>query len=289
MNILIVGNNGMLGQDMARAARDAGHTVYGIDLPEIDITKSDSVRRHVAEVKPQAVINCAAYTAVDACETDRGRAFAVNAHGAGFLALAAEECGAALVHFSTDYVFDGIKSGPYIESDPVNPLSVYGKSKLEGEVLVQKNCKRSFIFRTAWLYGTGGSNFVKTIRELAKKNSAADSPLRVVNDQSGSPTYTADVCRQTFGMLGTGHFGLYHCTSEGQCSWYDFAVEIIRTSGIRATVEPCTTAEYPRPARRPANSVLENSGLKKLGLNLMPHWKDAFASFLRDEQRRDTR
>jgi dTDP-4-dehydrorhamnose reductase len=209
----------------------------------------------------------------------------VSARGAGLLASAAEGCGAAFVHFSTDYVFDGQKISPYVESDPANPASVYGRSKLEGELLVRKNCRRSFIFRIAWLYGTGGNNFVKTIRELSKKNAAAGSPLRVVNDQTGSPTYTADVCRQTLRMLETIHYNLYHCTSEGECSWYDFACEIVRASGIQAMVKSCTTAEFPRPAPRPANSVLENSGLKKLGLNLMTHWKDGFAAFLRDEQR----
>jgi len=284
MNILIVGHNGMLGQDMVRAARGAGHRVTGVDFPEIDITKQESVQPRVAAEKPQVVINCAAYTAVDACETDRDRAFAVNAHGAGLLAHAAGECGSVFVHFSTDYVFDGTRTGPYRESDPVNPVSVYGKSKLEGELLVRDICLRSFIFRIAWLYGTGGNNFVKTIRSLAQKNAAANSPLRVVSDQTGSPTYTYDVCRQTLHMLQTKHFGLYHCTSEGECSWYDFAAEIVRAAGIPAQVLPCTTAEFPRPALRPANSVLENSGLKKLGLNLMPHWKEAFAAFLRDEQ-----
>ena len=289
MDILVVGHEGMLGQEMARAARDAGHRVTGVDLPDIDITKEESIQARIAATRPQAVINCAAFTAVDACETDNKRAFAVNARGAGLLAAAAEECGAAFVHFSTDYVFDGRKKSPYVESDPANPASVYGRSKREGELLVRKNCGRSFVLRIAWLYGTGGSNFVKTIRALANKNAAAGSPLRVVNDQTGSPTYTADVCRQTFGMLGTEHFGLYHCTSEGACSWYDFASEIVRAAAIPVTVLPCTTAEFPRPAPRPANSVLENSGLKKLGLNLMPHWKDGFAAFLRDEQRNGPR
>jgi len=205
------------------------------------------------------------------------------------LASAAEGCGAAFVHFSTDYVFDGRKKSPYVESDPANPASVYGRSKLEGELLVQKNSKRSYIFRIAWLYGTHGNNFVKTIRSLAQKNAAANNPLRVVNDQFGSPTYTADVCRQTFGMIETPHFGLYHSTSEGQCTWFDFACEIVRASGIPAQVQPCTTAEFPRPAPRPANSVLENSALKKLGLNLMTHWKEAFADFMRDEQRNSLR
>jgi dTDP-4-dehydrorhamnose reductase len=215
------------------------------------------------------IINCAAYTAVDACETDRDRAFAVNADGAGLLACSARAHDCSFVHFSTDYVFDGTKTGPYIESDPANPVSVYGKSKLEGELLVRNNCKQSFIFRIAWLYGTGGSNFVKTIRNVARKNAAA---------------YTADVCRQTLRMIETPHFGLYHSTSEGECSWFDFASEIVRCAGIPAQVQPCTTAEFPRPAPRPANSVLENGGLKRLGLNFMPHWKEAFAAFLRDEQ-----
>jgi len=274
----------MLGQDMVCATRDAGHRVTGIDFPEIDITRSDSVERHIARVKPQAIINCAAYTAVDACETDRGRAFAVNADGAGLLARSASAHDCSFVHFSTDYVFDGTKTGPYIESDPANPASVYGTSKLEGELLVRNNCKQSFIFRIAWLYGTGGSNFVKTIRNVARKNAAANTPVRVVNDQTGSPTYTANVCRQTLRMIETPHFGLYHCTSEGECSWFDFASEIVRAAGVPVKVEPCTTAEFPRPAPRPMYSVLENSGLKKLGLNLMPHWKDAFAAFLREEQ-----
>jgi dTDP-4-dehydrorhamnose reductase len=289
MELFVVGNNGMLGREMVRAARSAGHAVKGVDLPEIDIASPSSIRSCMAASRPGAVINCAAYTAVDLCESERERAFAVNARGAGLLAGAAEECGAVFVHFSTDYVFDGKKYSPYVESDPVNPASAYGASKREGELLVQKNCGRSFIFRIAWLYGTEGGSFVRTIRELAEKNAPAGVSLRVVNDQTGSPTYTADVCRQTLRMLETGRFGLYHSTSEGECTWYDFAVEIVRAAGIPAIVEPCTTAEFPRPAPRPAYSVLENSALKKLGLNLMPHWKEAFAAFLRDEQRGDMR
>lgn len=285
MKILIVGHNGMLGQDMVHAAREAGHHVTGIDFPDIDITKSESIQKHVAAVRPQAIINCAAYTAVDACETNRDLAFAVNAEGAGFLARCANENHVAFVHFSTDYVFDGRKKTPYVESDPVNPQSVYGKSKLEGEVQVQKNCSRSYIFRIAWLYGKNGSNFVKTIRNLAQKNASTGAPLRVVNDQFGTPTCTIDVCRQTFGMIETGgNFGLYHSTSEGECSWYDFAVEIVRASGSKVQVLPCTTAEFPRPAPRPMYSVLENSKLKKLGLNMMPEWKDGFKKFLNVEK-----
>jgi dTDP-4-dehydrorhamnose reductase len=285
MNILIVCHNGMLGKDMVLAARNAGHHVTGVDFPDIDITRIDSIQKQVAGIKPEVIINCAAYTAVDACETDRDKAFAVNARGAGLLARCADEARAAFVHFSTDYVFDGTKAVPYVETDPVNPASVYGKSKLEGEVQVQKGCSRSYIFRIAWLYGKNGANFVKTIRNLAQKNASTDTPLRVVNDQFGTPTYTVDVCRQTFGMIETrGHFGLYHSTSEGECSWYDFAVEIVRATGIQVKVLPCTTAEFPRPAPRPMYSVLENSRLKKLGLNMMPDWKEAFEKFLKEER-----
>jgi len=285
MNILIVGHNGMLGSDMMIVTRSAGHDVTGIDVPDIDITKRDSIQRCLAAVKPQIIINCAAYTAVDACETARERAFAVNAQGAGLLAGCAHESQAVLVHFSTDYVFDGTKAQPYLENDPTNPVSVYGKSKLEGELLVQKNCSRSFIFRIAWLYGARGGNFVKTIKTLAQKNLSLGMPLRVVNDQVGTPTWTVTVCRQTFGMIETKHYGLYHCTSEGRCSWYDFALEIVRTAGIEVQVVPCSTAEFPRPAPRPANSVLENGRLKELGLNIMPYWKAGFENFLKDEKK----
>jgi dTDP-4-dehydrorhamnose reductase len=285
MKILVIGHNGMLGSDMMIVARSAGHDVIGIDVPDIDITKRESIQQCLAAVNPQTIINCAAYTAVDACETNSELAFAVNAQGAGLLAGCAHESKAVLVHFSTDYVFDGTKKQPYVESDPTNPVSVYGRSKLEGEQLVQKNCRRSFIFRIAWLYGAKGSNFVKTIQTLAQKNLSLGIPLRVVNDQVGTPTWTVDVCRQTFGMIGTEHYGLYHCTSEGRCSWFDFALEIVRAAGIGAQVVPCSTAEFPRPAPRPANSVLENSGLKKLGLNSMPHWKEAFEEFLREKNK----
>jgi dTDP-4-dehydrorhamnose reductase len=284
MKVLVVGHHGMLGADMMRAAAAAGHEVRGSDFPEIDITEVESIRRCFAAAGPQAVINCSAYTAVDACETNREQAFAVNADGACLLARCAEEYNATFVHFSTDYVFDGTASRPYVETDPTNPMSVYGKSKLAGEILVQKNSSRAFIFRIAWLYGAGGNNFVKTIRTIAAKNAAAGVPLRVVNDQIGTPTSTVDVCRQTLRMVETDHYGIYHSTSEGKCSWFDFALEIVRASGIPALVLPCSTVEFPRPAPRPMNSVLENSRLKEFGMNIMPHWKKGFEEFLMEEK-----
>jgi dTDP-4-dehydrorhamnose reductase len=284
MRVLIVGHKGMLGSDMMGAARAAGHEATGIDFPDIDITKKESIEKCFAAAAPQAVINCAAYTAVDACETNCDAAFAVNAAGAGLLARAAEERKAACVHFSTDYVFDGTATRPYVESDATNPTSVYGRSKLEGERLVLKNSTHAFIFRIAWLYGAGGNNFVKTIRSIALKNAASGAPLRVVNDQTGTPTWTVDVCAQTLRMMTTQHYGLYHATSEGRCSWFDFAVAIVRAAGTPVQVQPCSTAEFPRPAPRPMFSVLENSGLKKIGKNIMPAWEVAFEKFLREEK-----
>ncbi len=283
MKILIVGHKGMLGDEMLSAARTAGHEVTGIDFPDIDITRPESVRACLREGRPDTVINCAAFTAVDACETEPRKAFAVNAEGAGNLALAAKEVRSIFVHYSTDYVFDGTARVPYVETDPTGPASVYGRSKLEGERLASMNNARSFIIRIAWLYGMTGNNFVKSIRNLAQKNEATGAHLRVVNDQIGSPTCTLDVCNQTLCLLETGHFGLYHATSEGQCSWYDFAREIVRAAGSPAVVDPCTTAELTRPAPRPAWSVLENAALKRLGLNRMPHWKDAFSAFTKVE------
>jgi dTDP-4-dehydrorhamnose reductase len=283
MKLLIVGCNGMLGTDMVIEAKKAGHDVRGIDFPQIDITKPQSVGEIVAEARPEAIINCAAYTAVDACETNAETAFAVNARGPTNLAAVASECGALLVHYSTDYVFDGKKTSPYVESDPTSPLTVYGRSKLEGERLAFECCERTIVLRIAWLYGMTGTNFVKTIRSAALKKAASGEPLRVVNDQWGTPTWTVPVCLQTFALLTADQYGVYHATCEGACTWFDFTVEILRQAGITTAVEPCTTAEYPRPAPRPLFSVLENQRLKIVGLNRMPGWKEAFRGFVEAE------
>jgi len=252
MKLLIVGCNGMLGTDMVNEAKKADHDVMGIDFPDIDITKPPSIENVVAQARPEAIINCAAYTAVDACETNAGTAFSVNARGTANLATAASACGALLVHYSTDYVFDGLKTSPYVESDPTSPLTVYGQSKLEGERLALESCERTIILRIAWLYGISGANFVKTIRSAASKKAASGEPVRVVNDQWGTPTWTVPVCLQTLTLLLANQYGVYHATCEGACTWFDFAVEIIRHAGINAPVVPCTTAEFPRPAARPA-------------------------------------
>jgi dTDP-4-dehydrorhamnose reductase len=285
MKLLIVGCNGMLGTDMMVEAKKAGHEAEGVDVPAIDITRPESIREQMLRFEPEGVVNCAAYTAVDACETNAEAAFAVNRQGAANLAAAAQEAGAIFVHYSTDYVFDGKKTTPYVESDPTGPLTVYGKSKREGEVLVSECCARASILRIAWLYGLHGNHFIRAIRSTAQKKIQAGEPLRVVNDQWGTPTWTIPVCRQTLALIAADKYGLYHATCEGACTWFDFAKEIIRAAKMPIEVLPCTTAEFPRPAPRPAYSVLENERLKRLSLNAMPDWKEAFTGFLEAEKK----
>jgi dTDP-4-dehydrorhamnose reductase len=283
MKLLVIGCNGQLGTDMMRVASGGGFPADGIDFPAIDIAKPDSIEAAVARFRPDVIVNCAAHTAVDACETEIEKAFALNQGGVRNIAAAARRSGAAVAHISTDYVFDGTKKTAYVETDSPNPASVYGKSKLAGEMELAASCDRYWIFRIAWLYGTAGSNFVKTIRGVAQKRAAAREPLKVVNDQKGTPTYTVHVCRQVLSIVNTAQYGMFHCTNEGQCTWFEFARRIVRAYGIHVDLEPCTTAEFPRPAPRPANSVLENERLKKLGLNIMPHWEQGFEEFLMEE------
>ncbi|HON10229.1 MAG TPA: dTDP-4-dehydrorhamnose reductase [Chitinispirillaceae bacterium] len=283
--VLVIGSGGQLGSEMIKFLRKAAYSVAGVDYPQIDITNRKSVREFVNQIKPWCIINCAAFTAVDDCESHPDTAFAVNARGPENLAISAEENGALLVHISTDYVFDGKKSVPYIESDITNPMTVYGKSKLEGERLVAENCSRHQIFRIAWLYGLNGNNFVKAIRNAAIKKKTSGEPLKVVNDQTGTPTSAIEVCRQVLNCLESGQYGIFHSTCEGSCTWYDFAREVLASSGIDVELLPCTTEEFPRPAPRPRFSVLENARLKSLGLNTMPDWKKAFANFIEDEKK----
>ena len=282
MKTIIIGCNGQLGYDMVSVFKTEGHMVQGIDLPDIDITDLTSVKTTIKKINPDIIINCAAYTAVDDCENNEETAFAVNAEGIANIANAAESIGAPVVHFSTDYVFDGLKKSPYIESDATNPQSVYGKSKLEGEHNLIKSTKKYFIFRISWLYGRHGNNFAKTIRKVALQKLKSNEPLKVVNDQFGTPTYTKSVCKQILSVIFTDNFGIYHCTNEGECTWFDFAKYITESFTINSEIIPCTTAEFPRPAPRPPYSVLENNCLKTSGLNNMPHWKDAFKVFIEE-------
>lgn len=287
MKLLVTGGNGQLGQEIARQLREGASslgpipsdlidcTSVFVDVDELDITNQEQTEAFLDAGKYDAVINCAAITNVDACETNEELAFRVNKNGAENLALACEKTGAKLIHVSTDYVFEGTGSTPYDETTPTNPQSVYGKSKLAGEEKVSSLCSRHFIVRTSWLYGYFGNNFVKTILKIAREK----GQLKVVNDQLGNPTNAEDLAHHLLRLACTEYYGVYHCTGEGICSWYDFARKIVELGNVPCTVDPCTTEEFPRPAKRPSYSALENKHLKNLGINEMRSWQDALICF----------
>jgi dTDP-4-dehydrorhamnose reductase len=275
MRILIAGAAGQLGQALVREAAKQGWEAVATDVGQMDITDPRAVQRHLARHRPEVVVNAAAATRVDHLEAEPDLALKVNGLGPRNLAVACRQLGVKLIHLSTDYVFDGSKDGPYQEWDATNPLSVYGRSKLLGEELVRQQCPDHFIVRTAWLYGLPGPNFVTAI--LAKGRMGQG--VKVVNDQRGSPTSALALAPQLLALAATEAFGTYHATCRGEATWYEFAVLILQTAGLQAQAAPCTTAEYPRPARRPANSVLENRMLGLAGLDLMPSWQEAWQEF----------
>lgn len=280
MKILVTGAGGQLGFDVCRRLKALGVDHRGVDVAELDITDEQAVRRYVREYAPDAVIHNAAYTAVDRAETERDACLRVNAYGTGYLAAAAAETGAKFLYISTDYVFDGEKRGPYVPDDAPRPVSVYGQTKELGERLVRAATDRHFIVRISWVFGAHGNNFVKTMLRLAETRDS----LRVVCDQVGSPTYTADLAVLLCDMIATEQYGTYHATNEGACSWYEFACEIFRIAGKRVAVQPVTTAEYvktaPQQARRPKNSVMDKRKLSENGFALLPDWKDALKRYL---------
>jgi dTDP-4-dehydrorhamnose reductase len=280
--ILVTGADGQLGTEcmdiMGRV-----HRVYPITEKELDITIQKDVERTVLDLKPDVIVNCAAYTNVDGCETAQDLAMKVNADGPAYLAMAANQINAKLVHISTDYVFNGSKSAPqpYYENDPVEPISVYGKTKLEGENRIKSLCSNYIIARTAWLYGLHGVNFIAAILRLALKSEG--KPLKVVNDQHGSPTWARSLAIQLLAAIQNNLNGVFHTTSEGHCTWYDFAVKLLEEFNVKATITPCTSQEFIRPAKRPHNSILENYELKARNLNIMPSWDHALKAFVKEE------
>ncbi|MGO9577835.1 MAG: dTDP-4-dehydrorhamnose reductase [Desulfobaccales bacterium] len=276
--LLITGAAGQLGQALVLAAGRQGWEAAATDAHNLDITDPEAVWGELSRQRPEVVINAAAATGVDDLESDPDGALRVNALGPRNLAVACRRLGVKLVHLSTDYVFDGTKAGPYVEWDKTEPLSVYGRSKLLGEEWVRQQCPDHFIVRTAWLYGLPGPNFVTAI--LARGRSLGpEGELKVVSDQRGTPTSAMALAPQLLALAGTEAFGTYHATCQGETTWYGFARLILETAGITVRVTPCTTAEYPRPAPRPANSVLENRLLRVAGLDLMPAWQAAFRQF----------
>lgn len=275
---LITGCNGQLGHalnELLEGNKDI--VVKNTDVADLDICSPDAVHKMVADVKPDVIINCAAHTAVDRCETDKDNAYNINANGPKNLAAAAEKNGASIVQVSTDYVFDGDSEKPYYEEDAVNPQSVYGTTKLAGEEEVAKATDRYYIVRTAWLYGEG-KNFVRTMLNLAKTNSR----ITVVNDQFGSPTSALELARAILYILEKEEYGVYHATCEGVTSWYDFACRIFKEAGVEVEVAPVSSEEYKAAAKRPKYSVLEDAHLKRIGYT-MKNWEEALVEYLEKE------
>lgn len=282
MKIALLGANGQLGQDLRRAL--TGHEVTPLTRSECDVTDHARTRALLMDVHPDVVLNTTAYHRVDDCESRPEPAYAVNALAVLNLVRVANDLDAALVHISTDYVFDGKSSEPYTERSAPLPLSVYGNSKLAGEYMVRSAARRYFLIRSCGLYGVAGSsgkggNFVETMLQKAR----AEESIRVVSDQVTTPTYTRDLAEQIALLLPTAHYGLFHITSEGSCSWYEFARAIFELAGVKAGLSPTTSDVYKTRAIRPPYSVLENARLKELGLNRMRHWRDALAAYLREK------
>ncbi len=285
MKILITGGTGQLGWDCARVLKES-HQVKAFGRSELDITDESAVDRTFSLLKPQVVINCAAYTKVDDCEKNIETAERINGFGPACLSRAAAMVGAWLVHISTDYVFDGEKEvpEPYDDEDPTSPLSAYGRSKLNGEHAIQEGPARYTILRTAWVYGIRGNNFLKAILKFALDPSR--HPLKVVSDQFGSLTWSYRLALQIAAIMENGATEIFHATAEGYGTWYDVASFFLSRIGIAPPLLSCSTAEFPRPAHRPRNSILENRRLKELGINLMRDWKEDLALFV-DEYREE--
>ncbi len=288
MKILITGSNGQLGNELTSILQK-GESEIGIipdcysnaeivpaDVEQLDITDFDAVGAFFEIERPDIVINCAAMTNVDGCETMQDIAYKVNAAGVRNLAVAAERVGAKFVHISTDYVFRGDGTVPYVEWDKTDPQSVYGKSKALGETYAIGFCTKSFIVRTSWLYGYIGKNFVKTVRRVMRERGA----MTVVNDQRGNPTNANDLAHHILKLAATEEYGIYHCTGNGECTWYEFAKEIVALSGIPGTVSPCTSAEYKSPVKRPEFSSLSHLALSCAVGDEMRDWKSALKEYI---------
>lgn len=283
MKVLITGADGMLGTDLCRVL-SPNEEVIPLTIKDLDLTDADSTLETFKGLGPDMVVNTAAMTDVDGCEDNPDLAFAVNATAARNVAVACEQVKAALVHISTDFVFDGEKESPYVESDPTRPLSVYGKSKLAGEKFVRTYCEHHFIVRTAWLYGIAGpKNFVEWVIRQASNGAA----LRVVTDQRGTPTFTVDLCQQIAVLMKSDAYGLYHATGNGECSRHEWATAILENLGLDSvSAGEMTSAELRQKAIRPRYSALANHELGQHGIDIMRDWQDALSDYLmqRDEK-----
>lgn len=279
MRVLVTGANGQLGQDLVNQLRAYPIETYAYTKSELDIINQEAVDAIVQEIRPDVIINTAAYTKVDLAESNEDTAFAINAWGQRNLSVAAEAYGAKICYISTDYVFDGNGVEPYKEYDLINPLGVYGKSKYAGEELTKSLSTKYFIVRTAWVYGEHGNNFVHTMLRLAKDR----NQLGVVNDQIGSPTYTVDLAKFIICLIRTEKYGIYHATNSGSCSWYEFSKAIFEKSDLKIEVTPLTTEEFPTKATRPTYSVLDNFAMRVNGFGQLRPWREALSEFIKSK------
>ncbi|MEC0106168.1 dTDP-4-dehydrorhamnose reductase [Paenibacillus taichungensis] len=282
MKVLVTGANGQLGRDVVLLLEKEGHSVLACDRDQMDITNQVQCNDVISLYYPEVVIHCAAYTAVDTAETDIDGAYKVNAVGTRNVAVAAEKARAKLIYISTDYVFDGNSVHPYQEYDDTNPQSVYGKSKRAGELLVQSLSSKWFVVRTSWVYGLYGNNFVKTMLKLGQEK----PKLQVVHDQKGSPTYTVDLAGFILELMQTEMYGVYHASNSDTCTWYEFTQAIFEEArsvggiSIQAQLEPCTTEQFPRPAPRPQNSVMDHLSIRTNGLADLRPWREGLREFI---------
>lgn len=267
--ILVTGANGMLGQDLCPMLEDCGYEVIETDVDNLDITDAIQSMRVITDVKPDYVIHCAAYTNVDKAEEDLETATLINTVGTENIAKACDKNNTVMIYISTDYVFDGKTNSPYKPSDQTNPINNYGITKLQGEEAVRKYCKKYYIVRTSWLYGHHGKNFVETMLSLADKKE-----IKVVNDQTGCPTWTVDLSEAITTIIEAKYqYGIYHACGAGSTTWYNFAKEIFMLTGLDTNLQPCDTKEFPRPAQRPRYSSMDNGGLLR-------DWKSALKDYI---------
>jgi len=275
--VVVIGGTGMLGSDLLKVLGEK-YEMRGAGSRDVDIRDIESVRRFIGKFSPRTVINAAAYTDVDGAERNPEKAYAVNARGAANVARAAVEHGSKVIHYSSDYVFDGKAEKPYTEEDEPNPLGTYARSKKEGEEEVINRAPSALVIRTAWLYGTNGKNFVETVINVSRK----EKELAVVNDQEGSPTWTVHLARATGKLMEAGAEGIVHVTNSGRVTWFGFAKRILERIGSAAEVKPIASDALGRPARRPAWSVLDNSRYEKLTGDRLPHWEEALKDYLEE-------
>lgn len=278
MKLLVTGVKGQLGYDVCKVLSARGIEHRGVDIEDFDITNAQAAHDYIAAYRPDGVIHCSAWTAVDRAEDELEKVRAVNAEGSRNIASVCKEIGAKLVYISTDYVFPGTGERFYEPDDPTGPLGAYGVTKLEGEQAVQALLERYFIVRVSWVFGKNGSNFIKTMLRLAETK----SELNVVCDQIGSPTYTADLAPLLCDMVVSEKYGVYHATNEGICSWAEFAEEIFRLAGKDVKVNPVPTSEYPTRAARPLNSRMSKAKLEEMGFSRLPDWHNALVRYLRE-------